>query len=336
MIIKPQVQRTGGEWLAVISFSILVAQVPFPDGGSIIPCILKKGCQGRPVFPYVQAAAYPQNTIFFSCSPVVPARKQSIAGGRTDRGRCIGIGKNPAFFGQAVNGRSSYYPPLYNELKRRWQSEPLEQNIEDLQALGVKYLILHSSLYEEDSLDALMSNISRLEERIQFVTRKGEAYVYELAPPLQRAVEDVSLEQLKSIPNNEWSATSNVNSGNVKYVLDGDPSTRWHIGGRDFDVYFHFDLGRVYRLKGLSMNYGLNSAHCPKSYRIEVSTNGDEWFIVSQEENYLQRITTFVLPQNVSLDITFPPREVRYVKFINTDKNVDRRWWSIYEIEFFE
>ena len=235
-----------------------------------------------------------------------------------------------------VNGMSGYFPPLYTELRRRWQIEPLEQNIEDLQILGVKYIILHSSSYEDEKLNKIMSDISKLKERIKFVTRQGEAYVYELVPLLKGSAKEVLASKFQTIPNIEWTATSNVNKGNVKYVLDGDISTRWNIRGREYDVYFEFDLGRIYRLKGLSMKSGSNPLHYPGSYRVEVSDDGVEWIMVTQKENFLSPITIFLKPKDISLDITFPSIGARYIKFINTEKKVEERWWSIYEIEFFE
>ncbi|MFC2166961.1 discoidin domain-containing protein [Acidobacteriota bacterium] len=235
-----------------------------------------------------------------------------------------------------VNGISGYFPLLYSELRRRWEREPLEHNIHDLQTLGVKYIILHSSLYEEEELNRLMSDISKLHERIKFVARVDEAYVYEMEPLLRESAGKVLLGNSKTIPNTEWSASSNVNKGNVKYVLDGDISTRWHIGGREFDVYFEFDLGDIYHIKGLSMKSGSNSLHYPRSYRVEVSADGIEWTVVTQEENSLHSITDFLTPKEISLDIAFPAIRARYIKFINTEKKVAERYWSIYDIEFFE
>lgn len=238
-----------------------------------------------------------------------------------------------------VNGYAGFFPPLYYELKRRWQEHSLEQNIKDLQTLGVKYIMLHSSLYEERELRNIMSDISRLEERLKFVTQIGEAYVYELVPILREdAREALAGEsgESQSIPKIGWSATSNVNKGNVKYVIDGDISTRWHIGGRKFDVYFEFDLGRIYRIKGVSMKCGLNSSAYPRYYRIELSADGVEWTLVAHIENTLLPITAFLVPRDLSLDIIFSPTEAQYIKITNTEKKEENRWWSLYEIEFFE
>ena len=235
-----------------------------------------------------------------------------------------------------VNGYAGYFPPLYYELKRRWVNESLKQNVHDLQTLGVKYIILHSPFYEEKELINIISGLSRLEEQVRLVKKVGEAYVYELVPLLRENAREILAGKSQTIPKIGWSATSNVNKGNVKYVLDGDMSTRWHIGGRKFDVYFKFDLGHVYRIKGVSMKCGLNSSAYPRSYRIELSADGVEWTLVAQEENTLQPITTYLTPKDLSLDIAFYPTEARYIKITNTEKKEENRWWTLYEIEFFE
>jgi len=235
-----------------------------------------------------------------------------------------------------VNGYSGYFPPLYYELKRRWVNEPLEQNIKDLKRLGVKYIVLHSPLYEEDELKSIMSEISNLERQIQFIRQLDEAYVYELIYFPEDRKKDILEDKSGIFPKEGWSATSNVNKGNVKYVLDGDISTRWHIGGRKFDVYFKFDLGHVYRIKGVSMKCGLNSSAYPRSYRVELSADGVEWTLVAHKENDLLPITAFLRPKDLSLDIAFSPTDARYIRITNTEKKEENRWWSLYEMEFFE
>lgn len=237
-----------------------------------------------------------------------------------------------------VNGYAGYFPSLYYELKWRWQTQSLEQNVNDLRILGVKYIILDSSLYEEEEeeLSNIMSGISRLEEHVKPVTQIGKAYVYELAPLHKEVAGEVLAVKLQSIPNIGWSADSNVNKGNVWKTFDRDMSTRWHIGGREYDVFFVFDLGRIYPIKGVSMKSGVNPLHCPTSYRIELSADGLEWTLAAHEENSLLPITAFLKPEDLSLDITFSPTEARFIRITNTERKEENRWWSIYEIEFFE
>lgn len=235
-----------------------------------------------------------------------------------------------------VNGYAGHFPPLYHELRRRWQSQSLEQNISDLKSLGVKYIILHSSLYEEKELNDIMSNISTLERHVQLIKKLGEAYVLELIYFPGDYDKKILAFKPRTVPKIGWSANSNVNRGNVKYAIDGDISTRWHIGGREFDVFFEIDLGQLYLIRGLSMKSGANSLHYPRSYRIELSADGAEWILVVHKENTLIPITTFLKPKDLSLDIAFSPISARYIKFINTEKKLEKRWWSIYEIEVLE
>ena len=84
------------------------------------------------------------------------------------------------------------------------------------------------------------------------------------------------------------------------------------------------------------MKSGRNSYEYPRSYKVELSADGVEWKQVAQEENSMLPITAFLKPKDISLDITFSPTTARYVKITNTEKKVENRWWSLYEIEFFE
>lgn len=235
-----------------------------------------------------------------------------------------------------VNGYAGYFPPLYYELKWRWKTQPLASNISDLRTLGVRSIILHSSFYEEKELRQILSDFSKLEENVKLVRQVGDAFVYEVIPGVPDPVKETSLQGLTLIPKTDWTVDANENRGNVEFTIDGDPSTRWHIGGRDFDVYFEFDLGRVHTLKGLSMNSGTNSLHYPRSYRVELSLDGAEWTVVARKDNILPPITLFLKPKELSLAVTFPPTPARHIRFVNTEKKLEDRWWSIYEIDFFE
>jgi len=61
-----------------------------------------------------------------------------------------------------------------------------------------------------------------------------------------------------------------------------------------------------------------------------------EWTLVAHIENTLLPITAFLVPRDLSLDIIFSPTEAQYIRITNTEKKEENRWWSLYEIEFFE
>jgi len=176
-----------------------------------------------------------------------------------------------------INGYAGYFPPLYKELRWRWQKETLEQNILDLRQLGVKYVIVHASQYKAKKLKTLFAGMAQLEGKVQFIKRIGEAYLYELMPFME--------DSTRVVPRNGWTIHSSVNRSNLYNVIDGDLSTRWHIHGFKFETSIQFDLGRVHRLKGFSMMLGQDPSDYSISLKIELSRNGTKWEEVARTDN---------------------------------------------------
>jgi len=234
-----------------------------------------------------------------------------------------------------VNGRSGYFPPLYKELKRRWYDHPVEQNLEDLKKLKVNYLIVHSTSYDEDDLANLLADFSQSGQDIHLKNRIGEAFVYELLYHDEEKLRLIPADRLQSISGRGWKVRSNVKQRQTQYAVDQDLSTCWRSGPEKTDVFFELDLGRVHLIKGISFRLDKKGLDYPRSYRLEVSQDGLLWGMVAEEETYTLPITAFLKPQNLSFDIIFPQREVRYIKIINTEEMRKSRW-TIYEIEVFE
>ncbi|MFP4082610.1 MAG: discoidin domain-containing protein [Candidatus Aminicenantes bacterium] len=234
-----------------------------------------------------------------------------------------------------VNGCSGYFPPLYDEIKRRWQQDYLEKNIRDLEVLGIKYIIIHSSQYEKKELGALLRKLKGLKKRVQFVAKLGDAHVYRLNVPMKAGRGKVFLDKRSTIARQGWQARSNVKNQKAGFALDGDISTRWDSGPQKKGVFFELDLGAVHQIQGVSLNLGKRSLDYPRGYRVEVSSDKRTWNkVAEQRETYLP-ITSFLKAKDLCLDITFSPVQARYINIVNTGEH-EVYYWSIFEIEVFE
>ncbi len=86
-----------------------------------------------------------------------------------------------------VNGYSGYFPFFYNRLKDEWPRLPMALNIARLKEIGVRYMVIHSELYNRGDLKRLRRQLARLPDDVGYVARIGEADVYELVyPPGER------------------------------------------------------------------------------------------------------------------------------------------------------
>ena len=83
-----------------------------------------------------------------------------------------------------VNGYSGYYPPAYVRTLALMRSFPDEASIERLQALGVRYVIVHCAFFKtQDSCGRLLSRMgarSELSPYGKFTDAEGPAYLFVL------------------------------------------------------------------------------------------------------------------------------------------------------------
>ena len=98
---------------------------------------------------------------------------------------------------------------------------------------------------------------------------------------------------------------------------------------------FELDLGRLHRIKGLSLKLGTKPLDYPRGYRVELSPDKIKWIKVAEEEKTTLPITAFLRANDLSLDIVLSPAEARYIKITNTGED-KVYYWSIYEIDVLE
>jgi hypothetical protein len=256
-------------------------------------------------------------------------------GERVGRIECPRMHHSTYYWKKMVNGYSGFFPPLYNELRKRWQNLTLENNIRDLKRLGVRYMVVHSDQMEKEELEVLLSAMRKLKKDVRFVNKLEEVYVYELIYSTQEKYELMPLDEASSLPKTGWTAFSNVKNYKAALAYDGDLTTRWETGHQRKGHFFELDLGQPHKIRGFSLKLGSKTRDYPRGYRVEVSTDREEWKIVVQKDVAILPITAFLRAEDPSFDVAFFPLEARYIKITNTGED-EIYYWSIYEIEVFQ
>ena len=109
---------------------------------------------------------------------------------------------------------------------------------------------------------------------------------------------------------------------NLLQAFDGLPETRWSTRAvQSPGMWFELDMGRSQTVRGFRFDNTPSPNDYPRGYRVKVSTDRTRWAEVAEVPN-----------NNAPLDLTFAPREVRYIRVEQTGSS-DRWWWSIHEIE---
>ncbi|MFV2074022.1 MAG: discoidin domain-containing protein [Thermoanaerobaculales bacterium] len=227
-----------------------------------------------------------------------------------------------------VNGYSGISPPIYRELRRRWEDLPPQQTIHDAQLLGVRYVILHTDEFDDkERLAQARAGLAETVPASRRVRREGPAEVWELAPG-EGATDGLSqLSERSLLPREGWVAQASVNGPRAMRAIDNRIETWWNGGPLEPRTWFLLDLRSVHTLRGIEFKLGENRRSFPHGFVLEVSTDGESWRVVSSKELTALPITAFFRPNDLGLKITFEPTKARYLRITNTVNNVSNRWF---------
>lgn len=233
-----------------------------------------------------------------------------------------------------VNGYSGYFPPLYDELRRRWKELSFDRNIADLQALGVRFIIVHASDLTKKEIQRIIKEWEVLGDEVRTIGIFENDYVMSVRPKAVPERKSVRAPLGTPLPREGWRVTSNVNQKLALFAVDGSLDTRWDSGPQKSGVSITIDLKKPELIRGLSMNLGTSPLDYPRGYRVEVSEDGMIWEQVAGKDTTVFPILDFLAPKNMSVDISFLPKKARWVRTTETGDD-PIYYWSIYEIEVY-
>ena len=116
---------------------------------------------------------------------------------------------------------------------------------------------------------------------------------------------------------------NNVLTGadNLLQALDGWPETRWStFQPQTPGMWFELDLGQVQAISQVCLNNEPSPHDYPRGYIVCVSEDRAQWEEVARNDH-----------NDRPLDITFSPRQARYIRVEQTGQ-ADQWWWSIHQV----
>ncbi len=123
----------------------------------------------------------------------------------------------------------------------------------------------------------------------------------------------------------QWKVSASHNSADARLAIDGDSKTRFTIGvSQEPGQWFQVELPAEITLSGVQMNTGESVFDYPRGYKIEVSSDGQNWGTPASEGK----------GSSAQMEIMFNPVKARFVKMTQTG-SVKEYWWSIYELQIF-
>jgi hypothetical protein len=246
---------------------------------------------------------------------------------------CVRVYFSTFHWRNMVNGFSGYFSPLYTELMRRLQVNPLNQDIQDLKSLRLRYLLIHSAAYAEGEFQSLTQALAGFEKDLHPVLQFDDFYVFEFTPAPEESGDN--FKKLPPLSLKGARVRANVGEELAGKAVDGSLETRWQTGPQKKGDQFEVDLGSVQSVKGIALELGRFSEDFPRGYRVEVSTDGVTWQIVAEQENVRLPLLAYLRPRSLPLDILFPVTSARLIKITNTadDPSIS---WSICEIGLYK
>ncbi len=173
------------------------------------------------------------------------------------------------------------------------------------------------------SAEGMISGIPAQDGSYDFTVR-----VIDAASPALSADKQFSLIIDSPSPANLASNKTITSSSDENAVVvaamanDGDPSTRWGSVEKVDPQWLKVDLGQVYGVNGVLINW--EGAYADQ-YRIEVSQNDTDW----------QMIYSTIFGDGDIDDITFDTINARYVRVYGTHRYNWRYGYSIWEMEVY-
>jgi hypothetical protein len=232
-----------------------------------------------------------------------------------------------------VNGYSGYFPGLYFELLRRYQAMPTSQLVRDMRDMGVRMIIVHTSQMRPGQAKRTLADLDGLGQEVRAVARFGKVHVYEMIAGPSEPLPPIAPSTEGLVPRESWTATASVNAVSASKAFDGSLETRWDTAGiQKKDQWFELDLGRTYTVRGLSLKLAGSSLDYPRAIRVEVTTDGQTWTVVAENDRVIVPIRAFLHPRDITVDIPFPAQEARRVRLVQTGHDTTY-YWSIYELK---
>jgi F5/8 type C domain len=224
-----------------------------------------------------------------------------------------------------VNGFSGYLPPFYYGLSDRLRGRDPAM----LTALA-SFGPVEVAIDKAHDTDGRISAYVAAGPRAQLVRSTPTHTLYRLPAS---ASADPKLRNGERL--NFSLAGANLGQGELRYLADGDFTTRWSAGSQVGEVQeLEIDLGASQPIGSVLMYLAEFNVDFPRELRIDISQDRVEWTEAwrgnAEGEAFAAAIRD---PKRIPICLALEGRAARYVRFRNYGVEEGKLWWSIAELE---
>jgi hypothetical protein len=223
-----------------------------------------------------------------------------------------------------VNGYSGYFPPHYAALSFGLKSREPEM-LTQLAAHGVRDVVVDEAADPDGSWRGYLAS----HPGVETVCSEERRTLYRLpdAPAWNTKVEGT--------PLHIGSIRANIFDGDAKYMVDGDPTTRWQSDPQTAGTQLDLDLGDTKSVTGIQLMLGPYVADFPRALSIEALDKSAVWQDIYRGGTAtLAFVAAFEAPRDMPLTFRFAPVQTRYLR-LRLEANDDIYCWSVAELKVF-
>jgi hypothetical protein len=225
-----------------------------------------------------------------------------------------------------VNGYSGYFPPHYAALRFGLGVRD-DDVLEQLALHGVRDVVVDSA---RDG-DGIWKQYVIRHPGTQTVCTADGRTLYRLSASTPATPPDAS--RKSATPLAIALLRANVNSGEEKFMVDGDRTTRWQSGPQSDRTVIDVDLGTERSVHAVQLMLGPFIEDFPRVLSIEMLGEGAVWTELYRGGAAGRAfVGAFESPKDVPLTFEFTPVTARYLR-LRTLANDETYYWSIAELK---
>lgn len=228
-----------------------------------------------------------------------------------------------------VNGVSGWSPPEDIAKFLVLNSFPAPESIEVLRFLGVRYVIVHSTV---------IKNVTEwVSDEIERVAEFGPDIVFKVKPGPARRLDEA--ETLREVPREGWRAEASPSGPEAALAADGRLDTVWttHTPQRG-GMWFALDLGARQTVTRVRLMLGSQAHRFPRYYALDASLDGALWDRLMQSRDWTTVYKSCITsPKNPFLEIRVPPTHCRYLRVLQLERDASilHQAWAIAEVRVY-
>jgi hypothetical protein len=122
----------------------------------------------------------------------------------------------------------------------------------------------------------------------------------------------------------DWKLTASHNAASLANAVDGNGSTRYDTKKtQEPGMWVQIELPTETAITGLRLDSAGSGNDYPRGYKLELSTDGQNWGKPAATGEGKTAITT----------ITFPTAKAKFIRITQTGKPTSNTFWSIHELD---